>query len=498
MILLQQELLEKRPVPHPGRSGCLNNIACALESRFKQFGQCEDLELAITLHQEALELQPQPHRSRSNTLNNLACALETRFQNFGRPDDLDAAISLHRDALQLRPPPPHPDRSSFLSNLASGLTSRFEQASRHEDLDEAIHVYRQSIEALVTGHPFVCPISANLGRALMTAYTNTHESKYLEEAMDAFRLAVTCKSASAFHRYQAAVSWAKNADSTHKSALEAYSFAIELLPRLATTLGLDLQSRYLALTSAGNGLARAAASCAIRLGQYGKAVELLEGGRAVFWSQVLQLRTPMADLHDAAPELETELQQISLALEQGSLRDLSKNLSNTPEIIISMEEEASHFRRLDDQWMAKLEKVQLMDGFQDFLRPSGLSTLQHAAVNGPVVILNASVTGCAALILTSAGVQHVPFPDLTLDDVTRLAKLLQVASKGIDNWFPEFDCAYTTYMEDVQRMSDLPNTMQMLRLPDESRHEYIFRLVLAVLWTSVAMPVIHMLNLEAS
>ena len=495
-ILLQQELLEKRPVPHPGRPDYLNNIACALESRFKQSGRCEDLELAITLHQEALELQPQPHRGRSNTLNNLACALETRFQKFGRLDDLDAAIALYRDALQLRPPP-HPDRFSSLNNLAGGLTSRFKHVSRHEDLDEAIRVYHQSLEALVTGHPSVSSISANLGRALMTAYTDSHESKFLEEAMAAFRVAVTCKSASALHRYLAAISWAKNADSTHESALEAYSFAIEQLPRLAT-LGLDLQSRYLALTSVGDGLARDAASCAIRLGQFGKAVELLEGGRAVFWSQALQLRTPMADLHKEAPELETELRQISLALEQGSLRDLSRNLSNTPEIIMSIEEEASRFSRLDDQWMATLEKVRLIDGFQDFLRPNRLSMLQRAAVNGPVVILNASKTGCAALILTSAAaVQHVPFPDLTLDDVTHLAKLLQVASKGIDSddLLPESYCAF---LEDVQRMSDLPDALQMLRLPDETRHEYIFRLVLAVLWTSVVMPVIRMLNLEAS
>jgi hypothetical protein len=140
---------------------------------------------------------------------------------------------LFRDALQLRPPP-HPSRSSSLNNLAGGLTSRFELESRHEDIDEAIRLYRQSsLEALVTGHPSVSPISSNFGRALMIAYTNTHESKYLEEAMDAFRVALTCKSASAFHRYRAAISWAMNADSSHNSALEAYSFAIELLPHVA-------------------------------------------------------------------------------------------------------------------------------------------------------------------------------------------------------------------------------------------------------------------------
>jgi len=67
---------------------------------------------------------------------------------------------------------------------------------------------------------------------------------------------------------------------------------------------LGLQARQQALASGSDGLARDAAACAIRLVQYGEAVELLEAGRGVFWSQALQLRTPMADLHDMAPDIE--------------------------------------------------------------------------------------------------------------------------------------------------------------------------------------------------
>ena len=87
-------------------------------------------------------------------------------------------------------------------------------------------------------------------------------------------------------RFRAAKTWSHHADSRHKLALDAYQAAINLLPRLAM-LGLNLQSCHEALTSGTDGLARNAAACAIQSGQYDKAIELLEEGRTIFWSQAL-------------------------------------------------------------------------------------------------------------------------------------------------------------------------------------------------------------------
>jgi hypothetical protein len=115
--------------------------------------------------------------------------------------------------------------------------------------------------------------------------------------MDAFQAAVMCKAAPASERFRVAKSWAHHADSNHKSSLDAYQAATELLPHLAM-LGLDLHSRQQALISGSDGLAHNAAACAIRSAQYDKAVELLKEGRAVFWSQALQLCTSTADLCD--------------------------------------------------------------------------------------------------------------------------------------------------------------------------------------------------------
>jgi hypothetical protein len=288
--------------------------------------------------------------------------------------------------------------------------------------------------------------------------------------------------------------------------LEAYHAAISLLPHLAT-LGLDLQSRQEALASSA-GLACDAASCAIQSGRYCEAVELLEGGRAVFWSQALQLRTPMDDLRDAEPELERELRQISFALEQGSMRELPRNLSHTSQKKISMEQEASNFRRLNNQWLATIEKVRQLDNFKDFLLPVRFSALHKATSYGNIVILTSSkLSGSDALVLTSSGVHHIPFQGLDYEQLSAFANSIRLASSGQDifEFIPEADGAHVD--GHAKRMSSFPETVDFTGLWAEARKigrapgrqippDETFRSVLASLWRRVVEPIILSLNLK--
>jgi hypothetical protein len=508
-ISFSRAALELQPVPHPGRPTSLNNLAGALIDRFHHSGQHMDLDEAILCHKASLELLPASHLDRSGALSNLATALGTQFGQSGRPDDLDEAISLQREAIRLEIAP-HPNRCRSLGELANFLSKKFKQAGQRKDLNDAINTYYESLHAHVSGHPGTCKTSANLGRTLMVAYSHTHESEYLDKAMAAFRAAVACKTAPVSVRFIAAKLWAYNADDwSHESALDAYRAAIELLPHLAM-LSLDLQGRQQALKSGSNGLARNAATCAIQVGQYAQAVELLEEGRAVFWSQALQLRTPMTKLHDAKPDLEKRLRYISLALEQGSLLDMSRSLSGTPwQKSTTMEQEATRLRRLNDEWLATLEEVRQLNGFQDFLRPSRLSALQDAAADGPIVILNTSASSSDALILTISGVEHVPLPDLSLADVELLVKEIQIASMSSrkNPSLPEAD--YARIHGAFRQIRVLSSPLQFLNLSVEARHahrasddqmqpEDIFRRVLGILWVSAVEPVIRRLSLEAS
>ena len=339
-----------------------------------------------------------------------------------------------------------------------------------------------------------------------SAYSHTHELKYLDDAMAAYRAAVACESASVSARLQAAKSWAQYAaEYNHESAMGAYLAAIELLPRLAM-LGSDVQARLRALTSGSDGLARDAAACAIRSRQYDKAVELLEEGRAIFWSRVLQLRMPMNHLHEVSPELENKLKSLSFALEQGSFRDTTKNFSDSPQKVMSVEQEARHFHQLNVEWLVTLEEVRGLHGFQDFLCPSPLLTLQGAAVSGPVVILNASKFSCDALIMTSSNVKHIPLPDLDVIDLKMFACLIQTATAR-NSLLPE---DFLTQVDSIfQEMSFISDASQSLRQSVKDRHakrvsdtqvdpEDIFHFVLGMLWILVVKPVVDSLNFKVS
>ena len=98
-----------------------------------------------------------------------------------------------------------------------------------------------------------------------------------------------------------------------------------------------------------------------------------------------------------------------------------------------MEVEAAHFRRLHKDWLAILERVRTLEGFEEFLLPKKLESLKRAAAHGPVILLTATESSCDALIVTSTGVEHVPLSaDLTGLDVRDLAPSFALLEKYLE------------------------------------------------------------------
>jgi len=176
---------------------------------------------------------------------------------------------------------------------------------------------------------------------------------------------------------------------------------------------------------------------------------------------------------------------------------------------MTMEQEACRFLRLNDEWLVALEEVRQLDGFQDFLRPSRLSTLQDAAASGPVVVLNASGKGCGALVITLTGVKYVHLSDISLSEAHILVQLIRAAitSNGRNPPLAEADCVQIEGL--LEKVPVFSNTLSFLRQSVEARHvgrtfdtkilpEDIFQFVLGILWKCVIEPVIRLLDLKVS
>ena len=191
---------------------------------------------------------------------------------------------------------------------------RYESAGKMDDLEEAIELLREALSVIPSDHPYRS-FSAQLGSALMKRYTATGDPKYLEECVVAYRDAATLETSSILDRFRSSCAWATLTNSSHPSAMEAYEHAVGLLPRLAS-LGMDLQARQESLIKS-DGLAPDAANYAILVGNLEKAVEFLEEGRAVFWSQVLRLCTPLVDFILWLPRWQKSCKKSRPPLKQG-------------------------------------------------------------------------------------------------------------------------------------------------------------------------------------
>jgi len=284
-----------------------------------------------------------------------------------------------------RTPPDHPDLAGYLSNLGSFLLTRFKQAGETADLDEAIGCWRRaSREPTATPHVRLAAASKGWGDA----------------AADAGRTA---------------------------EAADGYAAAAGLLPTVAWH-GLDRATREEWLAQ-WTGLAAEAATCAVLDARPGLAVELLEQSRSVLWTQALNLRSDLALLAETHPGLAKRLNDIRVILdrpapettpprsgrEAGSGLDLGRSRQQQGAIELR--------RRKAREWDELLTQVRALDGFEHFLAAVPYADLKAVAVDGPVVIVNASRNGGHALIVDAGSKQPqvLSLPDLNHDAATNHA-----------------------------------------------------------------------------
>ncbi|KDQ58370.1 hypothetical protein JAAARDRAFT_665956 [Jaapia argillacea MUCL 33604] len=477
-ISLLRKALLLLPPRSRGRLDAAHDLASVLSSLFHHSGNSAFLDDAIQLQTGVLSDTPDQHPLRQRFTQGLGNIMLQKYYHSRQRQDLDECISLHTQALSLAGFP-H-GKASIYTNLIPALQASYYLTDSIKDLDLAISTCREALLEAPPSRGYHPSLSGYLGGLLTARFRLTKQPHDLHEAMSAFAVSVACEFTPVPQRFFCAQQWAKNADiNGHESALEAYETAIGFLPRIAM-LGLDISSRQHVLTSGIDGLARDGAAFAIREGKFEKAVEFLEEGRAVFWSQALQLRAPLDDLRSQAPELADQLEEISKQLERESLPDVRTTQDLSPEVTITAEKQSNDRLRLNDRWLACLEKVRSIKRFEKFLLPKKYPDLLFAAARGPVVILNASESRFDALILKGpeTDILHVPLTHLTGDMKEELVGIRSLLTDAVP-W---------TRGEDR-------NMRRKIRNYDP---EVTMRRCLAMLWELVVEPVVRVLDLKKS
>lgn len=330
--------------------------------------------------------------------------LHSDFVVNGRLDHLDKAIDLLTEAVR-DTPIGSGDRATCANNLGIALHDRSERTGDDTDLDEAIRWLRESVAALPRDHPDRARHLSNLATSVETRAARSGVEADVREAAELWREASAVTTAPAHLRLGAARKWATFAADTGTPAagLDGFDEAVTLLP-LAAWWGFDRDTREQLLADS-TGLATDAAACAVAAGQPARALELLEGGRAVLWSQLLKTRTDRTALHDVAPELAKRMDHIASELERDEGLDTDRRMKlvrEWEEIEDEAKEALERQRVLERVWNELKEQAgEALPG--SALDMPSFATLQKAAEEGPVVVINISQWRCDALITKATG-----------------------------------------------------------------------------------------------
>jgi tetratricopeptide (TPR) repeat protein len=535
-IALYRSASELRSAGHLNRVRSLNNLAAALKMRYDHIGGSSTLAEALLLYREVVKLHPPRHPDRGSSLSNLSKVLQASYEENREVDVLEEAIALQREALQLHPQG-HPLRRNSLRALAMGL--RHSVTSGHqsspEALLEAISLLREDLELSYPEHPMHC--LALWGLAMMLRYYDEHtpDAEIWNEAVDNYEQALRFCVPGHSHRARLAAEASKcfllpsrpesfdfatgtryvhvalsdnNAPAKVRlrlaasnlphvmhaylsillanaqlaavadgsSVLDLYRQAIQLLPR-AVNFGLYPEARLDVLGDGLEDLSRVGAVCILLFNHdnVAEAVEILEEGRNIFWSQALHLRA--SGLDGIPDEDRKELQRIFLVLEPAT-----HTVDVPVKSVAQREHEIEARRRLNQEAEALITKIRGYPGLSRFLLPAVFYSIMEGLPDGYVVIVNAlsEVRSHALLLSRSSG----------------LASCLELS-------VPQSKFSWERVKTGLPRSQHLAGT----RTNDVTRDDRAFIVsrksavpslenVLASLWKFIACPVLTQLGLQ--
>lgn len=505
------------PADHPRMSACLSNLAGSLSCRFDVFGDLDDLDRSIKAVEEAVVQTSDSHLNKFRYLHNLGNSLLCRFQRQNNPDDLNRSIKVLESSISLTPdqsvsmpsklislsqslktrfelngditditravefaenavmltPEEHSNKPAYLNTLGNSLYNRFELQGDVADLNRAIQL-KEKVQLLTSnGHPQKSLFLISMGDTLMTRFEMHNDPQDLEAALSSFSSAAQSVVGPSNVRYMAARRWRRYAIRYRpEDVIKACTTAMKLIPEL-TWLGSSIADRHHQVREAGQ-VARDAAALAIEAKHYGTAVEWLEEGRSVIWTQMLQLRSPVDELRQVRPDLANKLQYLSYQLEGAG--------TNTSDRSNQQGVTGIDYHTLAHQRTVLLKEIREIDGFEAFMLPKGLPQLRLAANRGCVVMLNVSELRCDALILLPHhdDVMHVHLPDVNLRYALRWHECIQLA-----------------LIKPTVSTTDFLERLKGIRVPDSGTtsltREEMFTELLKELWYRIADPVLSAL-----
>lgn len=454
----QQQAVLLTPDDHCDKPLCLSNLAIVLDSRFRSTGDLNSLDEAIRNQQQVLLLTADSHTEKAGYHRALMSYLVRRYERTGELNDLEAAIWNQQQYILLTSNDGD-NQSADFSELGSLFQRLYVRTEQLDDLEAAIRNLQQAVLLTPDGNAGKPRHLHSLGISFESRYRLKGEPVDMERSINSFRSSAISSVGQRDIRFKAARRWAElEAERRSSAALEGLEVGMQLLPQVVSSRD-SIDRRHELLVDFAS-FPREAAALALQFDQADRALEWLAHGRSIVWNQLLDLQTPLEDLHKANAALCKEFE------------DASNRLRS-----VSTQQSEGSYIALTDQWEALLGKIRCLKGFEDFLMPRRIATLKSAADSGSVVVINIHRARCDALVLERVKdhVRHIPLVKLHYDKVHEMQ---QVLHSGLKDWY-------------LHSRGDNHRGTQQKRRAFTAQLER----VLSYLYTAVAEPILDSLGL---
>ncbi|KAH9978340.1 CHAT domain-containing protein, partial [Russula compacta] len=381
---------------------------------------------------------PRPHPRRSKCLSTLANARLTRYKFSDDSEDLDKSISHSTEAILLPfdTPTDGPCITSTFFYLACALLFRSRKFEQPGDLKHVIKYLRyfrdQSLETSDSNRIKTC---------LVWALSLQVEQD--DEMVELFAAVATDTSTDLLNRFRISCGWTQVARSfRHPTTRSAYETAISLMQEsLSFAPTLEIQHfRLVSMRYEYEKLPLDYASYLVQTGRLKQAIETLERGRGLLWSEMRGLRASIDQLHAVNlplakifADVNRNLEALTISgsrvawMEDDQVSD-REGMDPVGRLVVKQ-------RKLVEERDSLISQIRAQPGFDTFLIPPSFDTLHSAAAGGPVILINHSKWRSDIIILIrDSPPSLIPTSDDFYDHAKGLHdKLLAARNSGLDS-----------------------------------------------------------------
>lgn len=379
---------------------CWSNLAGALRDKFRRDRDTAALDRAITALREAVRLAPPGSTLEQINKVNLAGAVRDHASATRNIAELDGSISDIEATIQSLPHD-DPKLADYLYSLGMGYLTRHRVSGGTDDLRRAQATLHDALEKTGTEQQVYASIAMNLVEAF------ARDEDRSDQALPLLDTIADYSSAPAGIRFDAAriAGQIRLTTKNYPDALLSWEKAVNLLPVVAWR-GSSYPDREAAV-GRSSGTATTAAACAIALGRPAHALDMLELGRGVLWSHLLDARADLERVRAVRPDLADKLETARAILDTTHHHLAPEHTSIDDRMTAAA------------QWEQTIAEVRSIDGLQDFLLAPDRSRLASILRDrDALVVVNVSAQRCDALAITSEDIAVIPLPALSEKEAT--------------------------------------------------------------------------------